>query len=345
MPRALTHSLGALTIAGVVTVGLAACTGTATGTLPSPLGSSSPVTPAAGITTVTFHGLSIAVPDSWRVEQGGICPGSLTSDYVFLPGAIADVGCAAGTPEGTFAVVTFGDFSGNTLPSTFTDQSTTRFDGMRALQADFDDQGGPSHVIDVPQLDATIEITPSHTYSLADIEQRIRLNSSDSHGCAAFDGGLASLKTFAGSGRAGERSNLVPPTPVKLTLCRYQAGWLEQGATLTGQASAKLVSILNSAPAGLSEAPTSTYDPSLCKSDSSLGSVDSDQAQDSESYLITASYSSGRDATAMVRLGYCGDLGASNGTRTAQRSEALYDALAQLVGSEQAGPTDVVSSK
>ena len=43
----------------------------------------------------------------------------------------------------------------------------------------------------------------------------------------------------------------------------------------------------------------------------------------------------------LVRLGLCGDLGASNGTRTGQLTQALAERLVAAAGNSQGWPGDV----
>jgi hypothetical protein len=47
---------------------------------------------------------------------------------------------------------------------------------------------------------------------------------------------------------------------------------------------------------------------------------------------VTATYDTGPDVVVLARLGQCGDLGASNGTRTGQRTDALAAQLVSAAG-------------
>jgi RNA polymerase sigma-70 factor (ECF subfamily) len=84
------------------------------------------------------------------------------------------------------------------------------------------------------------------------------------------------------------------------------------------------------------------YDPSVCRSPvTAVGSLTGPPAEDSAAYLIRADYASGPSVTVVVRLGLCGDLGASNGTRTGQRPTELAEWLSRIAGSWGGFPSDV----
>lgn len=56
---------------------------------------------------------------------------------------------------------------------------------------------------------------------------------------------------------------------------------------------------------------------------------------------ITATYPRGNPVTVWLRFGTCGALGASNGTRTGQRTWALVATVAALVGGSDDVPMSV----
>lgn len=131
-----------------------------------------------------------------------------------------------------------------------------------------------------------------------------------------------------------------------MTICRYVGGLIEQSATLDGSDRAALVSLMNGLPAGVSRANPATYAPTLCRRpDTSPGSTDGGTAIDSEAYLIHAHYDTGPSVAVVVRLGFCGDLGASNGSRTGRRTQALAAQLTKLVGESVGIPSDASPSR
>jgi hypothetical protein len=128
-----------------------------------------------------------------------------------------------------------------------------------------------------------------------------------------------------------------------LRLCRYQSGYLEQGTTIEGAQVSELQSLLNGLPRGLSRA-SHQLPKDMCRTPGTLGSVDQPTAPDSESYQLDALYRVGREITVTGRLGYCGNLGVTDGVRTGQRTERLAETFTQLAGNSWGYPDDVVQA-
>ncbi len=111
-------------------------------------------------------------------------------------------------------------------------------------------------------------------------------------------------------------------------------GGLERGAALTGPQATGLMTVLTHLPVGLSRTATDTYWPPLCATPAvGRDTIDGKDRSDVEAYRIEADYPTGNPVIVIVRLGLCGDLGASNGSRTGQRTDALTRALGDVVGS------------
>ena len=130
--------------------------------------------------------------------------------------------------------------------------------------------------------------------------------------------------------RPGESAALLPGQPDSITACRYLAGWLEQGVGLSGAAARKFTATLNGLPPGLSR----TTDLGLvrCRPAGALGSVDDPLAGDSMAYRIQAHYPDGPEVGLVARVGWCGELGITNGVRTGQCTMALVNLLWDTVG-------------
>ena len=168
----------------------------------------------------------------------------------------------------------------------------------------------------------------------------LRVNAVDVHGCRSRVTDVGNLPGGPiGPPRPGLADALLPDQPASVSVCRYLAGWLEQGALLSGPALRAFASTLDRLPTGLSRAT----EPGLirCRSRGSLGSLDDELASDSEAYRIEARYPSGRTVILIARLGWCGDLGVSNGVRTGQRSQQLATLLTDAVGNGQGWPSTV----
>jgi len=130
---------------------------------------------------------------------------------------------------------------------------------------------------------------------------------------------------------------LVPGQPTRIAVCRYMSGLVEQSAVLSDAAARALVSVLDALPTGVSVADPTTYLPSLCATAGSTSRTGGD-AMDREAYVVRADYPSGPSVTVVIRLGLCGDLGASNGTHTGQREDTLLQAMFEVAGNASGAP-------
>ncbi|HEX8767347.1 MAG TPA: hypothetical protein VF714_03200, partial [Jatrophihabitans sp.] len=173
-----------------------------------------------------------------------------------------------------------------------------------------------------------------------DLAASLRVDAVDMHGCSSTVSDVNEMPRSATSDRPGMTQALIPGQPVSASVCRYQAGWLEQGAMLSGTRLHAFAATLNGLPVGLSRA--TGLGPTPCREQGSVGSLDGELAGDSEAYRIEVRYPAGSPVVLVGRLGHCGDLGISNGARTGQRTEALATLLARTVGETQGWPPSVV---
>ena len=183
---------------------------------------------------------------------------------------------------------------------------------------------------EVPELQASVLIQPAQGQSVPELADSLRVTAVDTHGCRSRTIDVTDLPRTATSDRPGMAQALIPAQPVSASVCRYDAGWLEAGATLSGTALRAFAAKLNALPVGLSRA----IDPGFvrCRAQGSLGSVSGEEYGDSEAYRIEIRYSAGSPVILVARLARCGDLGISNGARTGQRTQAMAVALAGIVG-------------
>ncbi|HTZ44644.1 MAG TPA: hypothetical protein VMB79_12350 [Jatrophihabitans sp.] len=292
----------------------------------------------AGERVVTFHGLSITVPSSWALTVGDPCSPKVST--VELPGQSDACGHGA-TPALTF--VEFGDGGENPIPvAGVRSRQDLMLDGVAATRVEgVLDRPVLAYV--VPSLQVDVVIRPG-TDAVADMLARtLAVNSVDSHGCRSSVNDVRTLTGRAPAQRKGASGALIPPGPAAVTLCRYVGGRLEQGARLTGGQLRDFVAALNAQPAGLSRS-TDRVPASACKPPSGLGSVNGATVDDSQAYRLEASYPAGPSVVVAARLGWCGALGASNGSLTAQRTVTLVGLLTGLVGDRVGEPGGVVTA-
>jgi len=302
---------------------------------PSIGGVTSTATARPGFQTVTFHGLSITVPSSWLTPGGAsLTPGgeecTLSRSFVSLPAARLQCGYPD-TPSIAFVEFIEGNGPlGLTGPITIT---KTRISGIAATRADGRWAARAAFGYVVPKLRASVLIVPAQGQTGADLAGSLQVNAVDTHGCPAAVADVAELPRNKPPAREGAADTLVPGRPAVLRVCRYVAGRLEQGAALTGPQATGLVTVLAHLPPGLSRTVTGTFWPGLCHTPAEdVNTIDENVPDDVEAYRIQADYPVGKPVVVVVRLGLCGDLGASNGSRTGQRTDALVKAVTDVVG-------------
>ncbi len=289
---------------------------------------------------VVFHGLAIEVPAGWPLNA--LQCTSPIRDTVVLPGPRTT--CAGPVhPQVTSAEFFEGTAGGlaGSLTSTRTEPATV--DGVTATRlTGTADHGVHVVTVTVPSLQAQVVIRSPDAGRAARLADSLTIVRTGPDGCSSRDDDLGVLPVGEPAARPGADQRLVPGTPTSVVICRYLAGLIEQSTALDAADRASLVSLLNGLPEGLSRANPQHFSPESCRSPvTAIGSLTGQQADDSAAYLIRAEYPSGPSLTVVVRLGLCGDLGASNGTRTGQRTMDLTERLARLAGSSGGFPADV----
>jgi hypothetical protein len=286
-----------------------------------------------GFQVVTFHGLSITVPQSWQVMVGGSC--TLNNNIVQLPGGAP----LCGMPP--YLDLTIVEFFDNLPLSVISAARTTEttISGLPATRTEGIEGRRPALAYTVPALHASVLIKPARGKSGEDLAASLQVNEVDVHGCRAKVSPIATLPLPTGTAHHGPAGMLVPSAPVSAIVCRYNAGWLESGNLLTGSALHSFVDTLNSLPPGLSRA----NNPSLMH----CGTQDLNDrlAADLEAYRIEMRYPQGPPMVLFARFGQCGELGISNGIRTAQRTDALVNLLLHTVSAAHGFPSRVVPVK
>jgi hypothetical protein len=295
-----------------------------------------PLTARPGRNLITVHGLTISVPDSWPQMIGHPC--IIRTDLVMLP-ASSTLDCVPGRLKNVSTVTFFEPQLGTSLvagPST-----AIRIDGIAATRTSFSDIVAKYVVIEVPSLRVSVQIGTPTAAEAEQLVATLQIASADVHGCPSVTPSEYDLTALHRADRADADRLLLPAGASTMTLCRYQDGWLEQGATVPPSQLASFTASMNALPAGLSRA--SDDQEKACHSTTNDSkNLNGQSAQDSAGYLVRAGYRSGPAVTVVVRLGRCGDLGASNGTRTAQRTSELITLVTTLVGDAQGYPLQVV---
>lgn len=169
----------------------------------------------------------------------------------------------------------------------------------------------------------------------------LRLVATDVNGCTSTATDVTDLSTSRTATRMNSGTMMVPGNPTTIRVCRYQAGWLEQSAHLASAQIQSLVKILNLLPSGFTHVdPKAIPSPSYCRHPaSSLGALTGPAIADSQIYLVNVGYNdSGSPLVIRARFSLCGDVGATNGSRSGQRTAQLVKALSSFAGDAQGSP-------
>jgi hypothetical protein len=286
-----------------------------------------------GYRQVDFHGLAIDVPSNWPLNARRC--GQPVRDTVMLPGPVP--ACAGPRPASVTSVEFVEDqLAGLRGTLTGVKASTFSLDGERAIRLTGRRDRTFVVSVTVPAASAQVVITSPRRTLARSLAAALTITEVDSNGCPAHAANTSVVPTGTRPSRPGAADALLPATPSQITVCRYLATLIEQSTSLDAAQRASFVAALNDLPQGLSRTDTDTYLPELCRTPpTSAGSFSELDASDSEAYLVIAKYDTGPNVTVIARLNLCGDLGASNGTRTGQRIDSLVDQLISAAGNSQ----------
>jgi|GEM_PF-4055846 len=298
---------------------------------------SSTASAGPGLQVITFHGLSITVPASWKVSPD-YNPCKVTTSIVELMVGGAPACYQPADPDLT-RVQFFA--RADLLPlSDVRRASHTTISGLAATREEgFSSGGRAGFGYVVPELHAAVLIWPARGQTGQELSDSLRVDAVDKHGCRsrATAAEVAEFPGSATSDRAGMAQALIPGRPESASVCRYRAGWLEQGARISGPDLDAFTATVDELPPGLSRAVQRST--GTCREPGTLGSLDDDEMHaDLDAYRIEVRYPDGQPVVLIARLGECRDLGISNGARTGQRTDELLTWLLRLAGAGTALP-------
>ncbi len=308
----------------------AAAESPASSSVPPPHGSRPAV-----FSSPVFHGLTFRLPGPWPLNKRG-CDGLPTQDTVLVPVGSAGTGCGKRLPHHSSVrlsrVLTAGQLPKLKGPT----RTTTTIGGHRATlvrgttinRPGGDVQGGDAAaILTIPAIDVTAVVISPTKSMIGKIVGTADTVAQDPFGCAARRAGLQPLPTGRPPARPGADTALVPGRPTGAAICRYVGGWLEMSAVVTKLGA--LQRTLNSLPAGLST--TGPQDRNCPPK----------YFADNEASVIRIGYADGGHFDVITRIGECGLLGASNGTRTGQRLWSLVTLVTDAVQGSSGFPQTV----
>ncbi|MEO6502836.1 MAG: hypothetical protein ABIQ09_13085, partial [Jatrophihabitantaceae bacterium] len=186
-----------------------------------------------GFQVVTFHGLSITVPASWAVTPDiNSCRVTTSTVELMVGGALA---CYQSQDPDLTRVLFW---ARTDLPGLSDVRSTSRttISGLEATRAEGHSSGGRAgFAYVVPELHVSVQIWPARGETGQDLADSLRVDAVDKHGCStATPTDVAEFPGSATSDRAGMAQALIPGRPESASVCRYRAGWQEEGERLSG---------------------------------------------------------------------------------------------------------------
>jgi len=272
---------------------------------------------------VTYHHLAVTVPSSWKINDNHC--GSPASDTVLIPGAVAS--CSAGRKPG-ITWVEFRSDARNLTLGQGAQSRPTRVDGHPATRIDGSRDGVAETIVYVPSAQAAVLIGSPSRASVRRLVEGLRVVDRDSRGCPV-EQAYRPLDETPRSPIAGTDGSLVPGDPEALVVCAYEGDLLTASGAVPRDELDQDLALLRELPRGLSRVPPNTVADSVCTApETPHANLDRDGGI---WFALRATYPSGATLMLHARLGFCGDLGISNGTRTAQWSFPLARLLTGAV--------------
>jgi hypothetical protein len=282
-----------------------------------------------GFQVITYHGLSITVPTSWLVSIGMACPAP-SRNLIVLPGT----GPACLPTE--IAIVEFGGLQPMT---NITSSRQVSIDGVPAVRLE-GDLGRPAVAYVVASLKASVLIYPTASQPADDLAAGLRVNAVDVHGCRSR---ISNAIEFPPAPtKSGAVDTLIPGQPESMRSCRYEDGWLEQGGTLSGAVLRSFVTTVNGLPPGLSRA--GQFGLIQCPGGPSVANGEPPPGP-GDLYRFEFHYPDGPSVLVTARVGWCGVLGISNGSRSGQLTDALLRLLSDTVGVADWPPVPITPAR
>jgi hypothetical protein len=280
----------------------------------------------AGTQLVSYHGVQVFVPSSWKLEDTR-CGTPMHDTAIVEDGSPILLCLVAAAPRGltVVRVTALNTPSGRDRTAVATHPVTV--DGHPARQGYGTPPGTPTplSVLFLPDRGVVVSVESPSTHTADSILAHVQLADIDSYGCR---GRVSTLRARPSSSpRQGGVQHLVPGDPSSAAVCRYADYQLSRSARLTPQDTSALTHILNSLQAGISQpGPGFAEAAPECAQDLRRG------------FIVQFSYPTGPPLAVYVHIGGCADLSASNGMRTVKLSQALVTALTTAAGYDAGFP-------
>lgn len=266
-----------------------------------------PVTPATtsavpvppGMQPVSYHGVTVFVPASWRMDA--LTCGKALEGTVIVGRPGATPACLV-QPTPQVSVVTLEQFTPRALAEARTFEP---WDKRRVDVRVFDDVGV---LLSARSLDEAL---------VRRVLDSARVTPIDHVGCRDR---VWSLQPGPRPGRPGAEARLVPDGARAATICRYDDNWLARSVRVPPSQLAELTATFNSLPLGMSQPPARLQGGSWCAADLRRG------------FIVQFDYPAGDRLDVYVHISGCRDLSASNGARSTKINKEITFALVELAG-------------
>jgi hypothetical protein len=270
-------------------------------------------TPPAGQQAVSFHGIQLFVPGSWKLNATRC--GTPTENTVLFPDGMSET-CHI-PPVAGLTVVELrltSQRGGRQYAALATTPATV--DGHQALRGHGTVIEGATvfDVLVVPDVEVVIAVSSPTAFGRALLDT-VHVTPVDSVGCHDH---VSSLEAHS-SGRDGTDQELLPDGAQRVVLCRYTDNWLMRSAELDDAVRQSLAAALRQLPDTPQSDPTAD-----CATEAKRG------------VIIRANYPSGPDVELIAHLSGC-TWSVSNGRRTMGITRALLREIEKAVSFDGSG--------
>lgn len=279
---------------------------------------------------VAFHGLEISAPPSWQINATR-CGTPILDTVVRDEGGVP--ACLISPPPRVSSVKLQVLPPANTLMQHV--HAVTNAHGVHLDRGEADNGVTGVVVPDVRVLMFIDTISASQTEQIID---SIQLPDVDANGCAMRHPVLDPPAKYQPAEKASLAAAVIPIGARGIAICHYLDNWLASSTTVTGDQLTRLVRAADDAPPGFARPQPGTYAPEICTQSSAQG------GEQGSGFVLTAHYPERPDVTLWVHIGFCGNLGITNGVRSGRLTADLVEAVATPLHTGVGFPGDLVAS-
>jgi hypothetical protein len=263
----------------------------------------------AGEMLVGFHGVELAVPSTWKINDTK-CGTPVANTVIRDEG---DTPACLRLGPVHFSSVELLDNTAASRPDLLGAHAVTNDNGVDYELGRL--AGQPGAAVIVPSVGVVVLIDTTTSAETRRVLASLTTPATDVTGCPMRQHTLSPPSDYTPPSGAELNTHMIPADPTSITVCHYSDFWLESSTTTTGADQTSLIALANAARTGFVYAPVSTYSVDSCSDEVGTG------------YTLSARYSDKPTVMLWAHIGFCGPLGITNGVRNGALSEALAQAI------------------